>query len=289
VEQRSQSYIGQPVKNRIMVALAGPVANLLSAVILFAGFSFFLGRNIFPPMISEVSPNSPAAHAGIQVDDLVVAIDGKKITDFFQLQSLVVANQGAPMHFLIKRNDNLQEILVTPEEQIIEDEFTKEKTVRPIIGIRTILDPKAANHSVNFFEAVGDGFLNTWEHITLTYQFLGKLVSGQTKNIAGPIGIAQISYQVAEKAGGYWYIGLLKLVAVLSVSIAILNLLPIPLLDGGHILFYIIEALRGAPLSVRVQELGWRIGMTIVGVLFLTATWHDFVRLGIHKYIPFLG
>src|SRR5579883_753080 len=280
LQQRAESYIGQPVSRRIMVAAAGPAANLIFAVFLFAGLSYFWGRPTFPPVITEVIHHSPAAHAGLQDDDLIVSIDGKDIADFFQLQAMVLANKGEPMNLVVKRKDALLNLTVTPVEETSEDEETHEKVTKHVIGIKTILDPKKAYKPIGFMQSIGYGFSDTWEQIGLTYTFLGKFISGENKNIAGPIGIAQISHKVAEKGGAYWYIGLLKLVAVLSVSIGLLNLLPIPLLDGGHILFYTIEALRGAPLSMRVQELGWRIGFAIVGFLLLTATWHDFVRLG---------
>jgi regulator of sigma E protease len=286
-QERAQSYIGQPVGRRIVVAAAGPAANLIFAFFLFSGLTYFLGRPTFPPVINEVVVGSPAAHAGLEKDDLIVSVDGKDVIDLFQVKAMILDSKGQPMNLVVRRKDALLDLRLTPVEETEEDEFTHEKVTKHVIGIKTMLNPKEAYKPVGIIQSIAYGFADTWEQIALTYTFLGKFISGESKDIAGPIGIAQISHKVVEKGGSYWYIGLLRLVAVLSISIGLLNLLPIPLLDGGHILFYIIEAVRGVPLSMRMQEFGWRIGFALVGLLLLTATWHDFVRLGILKYLPF--
>jgi regulator of sigma E protease len=224
-----------------------------------------------------VQPNSAAARAGFQSGDLVLAIDGTKIDSFADMQRIVSISAGTTLTVEVERGGAHQTLKATPDLKEMADPFGNKHRIG-VLGITRSMTPGDVKiERVNPLRAVVMGAQETWFVVDRTLSYIGGIFSGReaADELGGPIRIAQVSGQVAT-AG---FVPLLHLAAVLSVSIGLLNLFPIPLLDGGHLLFYLVEAVRGRPLSERAQEVGFRIGLAIVVMLMIFATFNDILRL----------
>jgi regulator of sigma E protease len=275
--EKSQSFVFQPVAKRAAIVVAGPVANFLLAIVIFAGIFMFYGKQSMTARVDTVQPDSAAATAGFQPGDLVMAINGSAIGDFADMQRVVSDSAGEPLNITIDRKGTQLVLKATPALKEIKDNFGNVHRIG-ILGITRSTAPEDLKFQpVPAPRAVWMGVQETWFVIDRTLSYIGGVVVGResTDQLGGPIRIAQMSGQVAT-AG---FVALIHLAAVLSVSIGLLNLFPIPLLDGGHLLFYGIEALRGRPLSERAQEVGFRIGLAIVLMLMIFATFNDIVHL----------
>jgi regulator of sigma E protease len=263
-EERKQSFPGQAVGARAAVVAAGPITNFVLAIILFAGVFLAYGKTTAIPRIAAVEPDSPAAAAGFMVGDLIESIDGAKIDNFTDVQRIVNFSPGVTLTIVVDRSGTKYTLKATPIE----------KDKRGMLGITRSNEPgDVRTEVVAPMEAVRLGADRTWLVVASTMTYLRDVVVGRQSadQIGGPIKIAQISVEAAKLGFG----PLLELTALLSVSIGLLNLFPIPLLDGGHLLFYAIEGVRGRPLSERAQEVGFRIGLAIVLMLMIFATFND--------------
>ena len=275
--EKSQSFVFQPVAKRAAIVVAGPVANFLLAIVIFAGIFMFYGKQSMTARVDTVQPDSAAAAAGFQPGDLVMAINGSAIGDFADMQRVVSDSAGEPLDITVDRKGTQLVLKATPALKEIKDNFGNVHRIG-ILGITRSTAPEDLKFQpVPAPRAVWMGVQETWFVIDRTLSYIGGVVVGRESadQLGGPIRIAQMSGQVAT-AG---FVALIHLAAVLSVSIGLLNLFPIPLLDGGHLLFYGIEALRGRPLSERAQEVGFRIGLAIVLMLMIFATFNDIVHL----------
>jgi regulator of sigma E protease len=276
-DEKSQSFVFQPVAKRAAIVVAGPLANFLLAIIIFAGIFMFYGKQSMTARVDTVQADSAAAAAGFQPGDLVVAINGGAIGDFADMQRVVSESAGEPLNITVDRKGTQLVLKATPALKEIKDNFGNVHRIG-ILGItRSTAAEDLKFQPVPPPRALWMGVQETRFVIDRTLSYIGGVVVGReaADQLGGPIRIAQMSGQVAT-AG---FVALLHLAAVLSVSIGLLNLFPIPLLDGGHLLFYAIEALRGRPLSERAQEVGFRIGLAIVLMLMIFATFNDIVHL----------
>lgn len=277
--ERAVSFHHQVLWKRAAIVAAGPIANFILAIVVFAGVTFANGRNVLIPRIEAVQAGSVAEEAGFKAGDLVVAIDGREIASFAEMQRTVSTSAGDQLTFTVDRGGRRIMIAAVPGvREVNVPGFGKQRMgVLGLEGSRNPADARLVRYG--FGESVGIGVYDTWNVVERTMNYLGKLVSGREspQQLSGPIGIMRVSGDVAAMGGVGSLIGL---VAVLSVSIGLLNLFPIPLLDGGHLLFYAVEAVRGRPLSDRAQEIGFRIGLALVVTLMLFATWNDIVHLG---------
>jgi regulator of sigma E protease len=367
-EQRD-SFFHKPVAARAAIVAAGPIANFILAILIFAALAFFLGRQVTVPRIDAVAPATAAAAAGFKPGDVVVSVDGKTVEGFADVQRIVAFNPGRPITFVVDRGGERVTLTATPEARPERDRFGNlqrlgtidisgpimpariagvvqgsaadaagfqaEDRVRKIDGkpVNSFLDLRdvvAANPDRTLeFEverggntillhatptghnekdaaggtrrvgqlgisggydpadiraihyglagALASGAYESWYVVDDTIAYLVKIVRGHASadQLGGPIRIAQVAGQVAT-AG---FVPILRLAALLSVSIGLLNLFPIPLLDGGHLLYYAIEAARGRPLSERAQEYGFRFGLAVVLLLMLFATYNDLLHL----------
>jgi regulator of sigma E protease len=235
------------------------------------------GRQTMSARVDAIQPDSPAAAAGFQPGDVVVAIDGKAIANFEDMQRIVSDSAGDTLQIKIDRNGAPMVLTATPQLKEVKDNFGNEHRMG-ILGITRSMAPADLKaQPVPPPQAIVMGVQETWFVIDRTLTYIGGVVVGRENadQLGGPIRIAQISGEVATIG----FVALIHLAAVLSVSIGLLNLFPIPLLDGGHLLFYSIEAMRGRPLSERAQEVGFRIGLAIVVMLMIFATFNDIVHL----------
>ena len=275
--ERAESFFFQPVRKRAAIVFAGPFANFILAIVIFAAIFGIYGKQSMTARVDQVQPDSAAAAAGFQSGDVVVAIDGKPIDDFADMQRVVSESAGDQLSIKIDRKGTDLVLKATPVLKEVKDNFGNVHRIG-ILGISRSMDAADMKFQpVSPPQAVVMGVQETWFIVDRTLSYIGGVVIGRESadQLGGPARIAQISGQVA-KIG---FMPLIHLVGVLSVSIGLLNLFPIPLLDGGHLLFYSIEAARGRPLSERAQEVGFRIGLAIVVMLMIFATFNDIVHL----------
>jgi regulator of sigma E protease len=276
-DERRHSFIDQPVARRSAIVAAGPFANFVLAIVIFAGIFALFGRQITTARVDAVQPGSPAAAAGLQPGDVVTAIDGRQIETFSDLQRIVSASAGETLLFQIDRGGVPVTIKAAPTLKRGKDGFGN-SYCHAILGISRSMTPADVKTlPVGPFSAVWLGAKETWFIIDRTFSYIGGLFAGRecADQLGGPIRIAQISGQVATLG----FIPVLHLAAMLSVSIGLLNLFPVPLLDGGHLLFYAIEVVRGRPLSERAQEIGFRIGFALVVMLMVFTVFNDTIQL----------
>jgi regulator of sigma E protease len=276
-DQRARTFMFQPVLKRIAIVVAGPAANFVLAVIVFACVFALYGKQMMSARVDTVQAGSAAAAAGFQPGDMVVAIDGHAVDSFSDMQRIVSTSAGETLNVTVE-HDGVQRVLkATPALKEVKDNFGNVQRIG-ILGItRSMAAEDLKLHPLAPPQAVWMALQETWSVIDRTLSYIVGVLSGReaASQLGGPIRIAQMSGQVAS----FGFIPLIQLAAVLSVSIGLLNLFPIPLLDGGHLLFYIIEGVRGRPLSERAQEVGFRIGLAIVLMLMIFATFNDIVHL----------
>ncbi|MFZ1814466.1 MAG: RIP metalloprotease RseP [Rhizobiaceae bacterium] len=276
-EERAVSFAHKRVGQRAAIVAAGPIANFILAIVIFTLSFMLLGRAVSDPLITSVQEGSVAEQAGFQSGDIVREIDGLPIKSFTDIPRLVAPNPGRELVFVVERNGELVTIPVTPALKEVKDRFGNKQEIGQV-GMYN--DGKVANARIvksGPIEAVGQAFGETWFIIARTFGYLRDIITGyqSADQLGGPLRIAKVSGDVATLGVG----ALINLAALLSVSIGLLNLFPIPLLDGGHLVYYAIEALRGRPLSENAQEIGFRIGLAIVMMLMVFATWNDVTQL----------
>jgi regulator of sigma E protease len=275
--ERQVSFFHQPVAARAAVVAAGPIANFLLAIAIFAGIFMLYGKQSSAARVDSVQADSAAAAAGFRTGDLVLSIDGRVIDSFSDMQRIVSTNAGKRLEIVVDRGGARLTLNATPALKEVKDGFGNVHRLG-VLGIsRSLAADEMQMQPVNPLTAVWLGAQETWFVVDRTMSYLGSVVVGQEAGdqIGGVIGIARVSGQVASVG----IVALIHLAAVLSVSIGLLNLFPVPLLDGGHLLFYAIEVIRGRPLSERAQEFGFRVGLALVAMLMIFATYNDILNL----------
>ena len=268
-EERNLSFHHKRVGQRFAIVLAGPMANFIFTIAVLFGMLLFIGQAMTPPVIGEVIADSPAEAAGLQVGDRILSVDGAPVERFQDLQRIVQIALDREMIFVVERAGREISMPLTPA--FIEVEDITGRTIRtPRIGIAAsgtefvkLSIPAAAIGSVQ----------ETWEIGALTLRAVGQIITGRrgTEELGGPIRIAELSGKMAEGGAP----SLLWFMAVLSLNLGLINLFPIPVLDGGHLVFYSYEWLRGKPMPVKAQEIGYRIGLVLVLALFVFVFWND--------------
>jgi regulator of sigma E protease len=276
-EERRHSFVHQPVAPRAAIVAAGPVANFLLAVVIFAALFMVFGKPSTSPRVDAVQPGSAAQAAGFQPGDLVLSINGRAVESFPDMQQIVSTSAGETLEFEVDRGGVHVALKAMPALKESKDRFGNVHRIG-VLGITRSPSPEDTHFKpVGPIRALELGVEKTWFVVERTLSYIGGVISGReaADQLGGPIRIAQVSGQVATEG----LPSLFSLTAVLSVSIGLLNLFPVPLLDGGHLLFYAIEATRGKPLSERAQEVGFRIGLAIVVMLMIFATYNDILHL----------
>lgn len=276
-QERARSFPAQSLGERAAIVAAGPIANFLLAILIFAGSAFFFGKQVLIPRVDAVVAGSAAERAGLKAGDIVIAIDGQKVASFSDMQRVVSIRPEERLELSIERDGGVVTLPVTPALTEMKTQLGTQRI--GVIGVRA--SPRPEDWKTQRFglaDSTKVGFVETWFVVTRTYDYIAKLVTGResTDQLSGPIRIAQVSGIVASNGG---LLGLINLAAILSVSIGLMNLVPVPMLDGGHLLFYLYEALRGRPLSPRAQEIGFRLGLALVLMLMLFVTWNDIVHV----------
>ena len=260
---------------RAAVVAAGPAANFLFAIAVLAALFYAFGKPMIAPVAGAVEPDSPAAEAGFLPGDRILAIDGSPVESFADIQRVVMLQNGVELAIDVDRSGARLTLHATPRSREIVDGFG-EKQIVPVLGLRQT-NPTVELRSFGPFGAVREAVHETWSIVDSTLSSVAGMFSGRTSTaqISGPIGIARVSGQVAALG----LIPLINLAAILSISIGLINLVPIPMLDGGHLVFYAIEALRGRPLPERAQEIGFGIGFAIVLGLMAFGVLNDIAKI----------
>jgi regulator of sigma E protease len=269
-----QTFHEKSVLSRAIIVAAGPIANFLLAMVLFAGLFMFVGRPVTSPVIGEVLPDGAAARAGLLAKDRIETIAGQPIHSFEDIQRIITAHPLESLKVTVSRNGADQDVTVVTEAR----EVNGHK-----IGLLGIRGGAMDYEPQSIPQALWGGVAQTWTVTTDTFSGLAQMISGQrgTDELGGPLRIAQMSSQVAELGVS----SLVSFIAVLSVNLGLINLFPIPVLDGGHLLFYLVEALRGRPLPPRAQEYSFRAGIAVLAGLFIFATWNDLTHIGLFRWV----
>lgn len=278
--ERERSFRYQPAYKRVLIILAGPVFNLLTAVVIFF-FVFLAGVPTLLPTIGEVMPDTPAAKVMLQKGDKITAINGAPIKQWAEMTDIIHSSPGKRLELTVERNGALLNVSVTPESKKMKDLFGEEREVG-LIGLK----PSGETFTVkeNLPGAINSAVLKTWDISALTVLGMIKLIQRivPVETIGGPI----LIFQLAEKQATAGALSYFIFAAVISINLGILNLLPIPVLDGGHIFFLGLEAIRKKPLSERSLLIAQRVGLALLVMLMMFAMYNDIFRIISGKPLP---
>ena len=269
----------KPLYQRAIIVSAGPIANFILAIFIFAIIFMTVGKDISIPVISEVKENSPAKEAGLKSKDQIIFIDNKKIESINDVALFITTSKNNSVKIDVLRNQTELSFSVIPEKKMTKDNFGN-NIERKLIGIKIApLRGKLNREKMGPTKALYLSVKETYNTIAMTLSYIGRMISGQESadQLGGPIKIAQISGKVAE----YGLVPFLSIMAYISISLGLINLFPIPLLDGGHLFFYLIEFIRGKPLSENVQIYFYKFGMAVLFTLMFFATFNDLKSLGL--------
>ncbi len=281
-EEREVSFHHKRLPQRIAVVAAGPLANFVFAIVVLTGLFVTVGQPFTPAQVGSVQAGSAAEAAGIKAGDIFLAIDGQPIERFEDVQRFVRLNSGTPLQLLLQRGGTDLTLAVTPKVTTITDRFGNAHQLG-LLGIEHSGVEYVRRDPVSAVWRAGTETLNmTTGTLVAVWQML--IGARTADDLGGPLRIAQMSGEVAQ--GGV--VALLWFMAVLSINLGLINLFPIPVLDGGHLLFYAAEAIRGKPLGHRAQEYGFRLGLALVLTLMVFATWNDLVHLRVVEFLKSL-
>ncbi|MFM9890831.1 MAG: RIP metalloprotease RseP [Rickettsiales bacterium] len=274
-EQQRVSFHFKPLWAKAIIVVAGPLANFILTIAVFTYFIFTVGLSSTEPVVGSVLPDSPAAIAGLKTDDRIISIDGKEIDNFNDIPELLITNLGTPVQLAIERGTEHFNVTMTPTARAEKDALGNDGK-RPMIGIRS---KQITYQNVGLATAIGAATQRTYQMCATSLHLIGQMVTGHrgTEDLKGPLGIAKLSGEVtsAGETVSETLHTILWFIALLSVNLGLINLLPIPVLDGGHLAFYAIEALRGRPMAERFKEYGYRFGMVLVGCLMALSLFND--------------
>ncbi|MCS6761984.1 MAG: RIP metalloprotease RseP [Candidatus Devosia symbiotica] len=274
-------FANKNVWQRISVVLAGPIANVILTFVILYALLLSYGRYIIPPVVGEIVAGSPAEAVGMMPGDIIVSVDGYAVRGFEDFQRLIATSPEREVSIMLDRNGQPETMVLVPEATEVVDRFDNKQRIGRVGISRDIEKTDVTLYQPGPIEAIG----MTSEEIRFIVQrtgaFLGDFFVGRgdIEQLGGPVKVAKVSGEVATLG----VVALINLIALLSLNIGIFNLLPIPMLDGGHLMYYLIEVVRGRPLSIKIQEIGFRIGFALVLSLMVFTLFNDtiFAHFGI--------
>ncbi len=268
------SFTHKPVLQRIVIVAAGPLFNLLLAVLIFYGIFLFSGVHVLKPTVGSVEEGTPAHEAGLREGDAIVRIDGREIGTWREMSEIITESGGEALSIAIRRGDETLTREIVPRRKKIPDIFGEERE-RYVIGVTA--GGEFFTRSIGPLEAVGQSIVRTYEITELTIVSVVKLIQGtvSAKTLGGPLMIAQLAGEQAREGAT----NLVFFIALLSINLAILNFLPIPVLDGGHLLFFFIELIMGKPVNTRVREVAQQAGIFVLLLLMIFVFYNDLARI----------
>ena len=276
-EERAGNFHTAALWRRSLVLLAGPFANFLLSLVIFTGMVLWTGIIYQTAEIICVEPGTPAAQAGLMAGDKILAVGGQAVRSFEDFSSYVVLNARSPIDITVERGGKSVGLRATPE-------LTEGECIGRLGVLGTTNAANARAERAGLFTATSEGFRRTWRIVEGPFQFMGQLFRGNAcaSSLGGPVKIAEVSKTFATQG----FINLIPLIAFISVSVGLFNLFPIPVLDGGHLLFYGAEAILGRPLSQRAQEAGFQFGFALLLMLMVFVTWNNVAELTSGKPQP---
>ena len=278
-EDRKKLFILKPLYQRAIIVAAGPLANFVLAIIIFMIINMLVGKDMTPAVIDEVKENSPAFVAGLKKDDKIISIDNKKVESILQVSTYINTSTKEKIDFAVLRNN--QEILFSIAPDFIEGKDSLGNSVKKrMIGITlSTLNGEFNKQPLGPSKAIYYSVKEVWFVTITSLNYLGQMITGSsdTSQLGGPIRIAKITGQVAE----HGLIPFFSIMAYISISLGLINLFPIPMLDGGHLMFYFFEKILGRPLTQRTQEGFFRIGLFLLISLMFFVTFNDLKEIGL--------
>lgn len=276
-EEKKFTFQYQSPAKKLVIALAGPVSNYLFAILIFAGIFFFLGKINFPPVVGEVFENSAAAKAGIVANDRILTINGNKIDSFDDIRKevdLTVGNEVVVELLRDGREIRLQFPLIEMEVPEANGEMTK----RPMLGVKSVNVIELDHEKLSLPQSLKEAFMEAWNVTEATLRGVGQMITGKRsgEEIGGIIRIAEMSGDISKQNG---ILDLVVFMALLSINLGLINLFPIPVLDGGHIVIYLAEIAVGKEINTQIKDALFKVGFSLIIALMIFATWNDFVRL----------
>jgi len=279
IEEQKKLFILKPLYQRSLIVAAGPFANFILAIVIFFFIYTFVGKDFTPAVINEVKKDSPAYIAGLKKNDIIISIDNQKVKSILEVSKYITMSTDEYINFNISRSNQEMLFKVKPEMVLSEDNLGN-KINKRMIGIQLGAYNNEINHvklgpAKALYYSIGEVYFVT----TSSLKYLGSMLTGKgdSSQLGGPIRIAKITGQVAE----FGIIPFLNIMAYISISLGLINLFPIPLLDGGHLMFYGFEKILGRPLTQKTQEGFFRIGMFLLLSLMFFATFNDLKDLGL--------
>src|SRR4030042_652721 len=272
-EEAQRAFNHQHILKRIAIVAAGPLFNLLLALFLFWGLYAISGNYVMTTEIGQVREDSPAHKAGLLKGDVIVSVEGQSTESWAEIKSLVKDSAGKGVKVTVQREGRLLSVIVVPEESVEKNLFG-EDVKSALIGI--VAAGKYQKVEMGVWEALKEGTRKTWEIIALTFLTIVKLFQGvvSIKTLGGPIMIGQLTGQGAQESISY----LVPLLAIISINLGILNLLPVPILDGGVILFLLMELIIGKPISIKKRDMAQKLGIFLLAALIVVVTINDLSR-----------
>ena len=273
-EEARRAFNHQPVLKRIAIVAAGPVFNLALALFLFCGLYLVSGTHVMIPEIGQIRADSPAEKAGLLKGDVILAVQGEGVQSWSEIKELIRGHAGQDLVVTVQRNEEALSLTVRPEEAAVTNIFGEE-VKSALIGI--VAAGKYKQMALGPWQAIREGFRKTGEVFVLTILTIVKLFQGvvSIKTLGGPILIGQMTGQLAQESFSY----LIPLLAIISINLGILNLLPVPILDGGVIVFLLIELIFRRPISIKKRELAQKVGFALLVFLMAVVFYNDILRL----------
>ena len=278
-QDREKLFVLKPLYQRVLIVFGGPLANFILALFIFFSIYTFIGKDFTPAVINEVQNNSPAMIGGLKEDDIILEIDGNEVQSIMDVSKYITMSSADIIDFKVKRFSEEIILKVKPDTVLSEDNLGN-KIQKRMVGIKL----GAYNNEINHVKL---GPVNALYHSaneifyvsTASLKYIGNMIVGKadTSQLGGPIRIAKISGQVAE----FGFLAFVSMMAYISISLGLINLFPIPMLDGGHLMFYTFEKILGRPLSQKTQEGFFRIGMILLLTLMFFTTFNDLKDLGV--------
>ena len=278
-EDKNKLFILKPLYQRSLIVAAGPLANFVLAILIFTMINLFVGKDMTPAIIAEVQKDSPAFVSGFKKNDKILLIDNKKVESILQVSTFINTSTSEIIEFKILRNDQEFFLSVKPNLVLSEDALGNSVKKR-MIGIKlSLLNNEFQKQPLGPSKAIYYSIKEVWFVTVTSLNYLGKIIigSGDSSQLGGPIKIAKITGQVAE----HGIIPFLSIMAYISISLGLINLFPIPMLDGGHLMFYFFEKVLGRPLSQKIQEGFFRIGLFLLFSLMFFVTYNDLKDLNL--------
>jgi regulator of sigma E protease len=278
-KDREKLFILKPLYQRSLIVAAGPLANFVLAILIFAMIYMFVGKDMTPAIIDEVVKDSPAYVGGIKKNDEIIYIEKNKVESILEVSTFINTSTEEIIEFIVIRDKQEISLLIKPN--LIDGKDSLGNSIKKrMIGIK-LSTPKNNYKKIPLgpTKAIYYSFKEAWFVTTTSLNYLGKMIIGSadSSQLGGPIRIAKITGQVAE----YGIIPFISIMAYISLSLGLINLFPIPMLDGGHLMFYLIEKIKGRPLTQKVQEGSFRIGLFLLLSLMFFTTFNDLKDLGL--------